>query len=240
MSPTRPKTTPRAEGAAPGPRDGRTRLCVATRTETPEARLIRLAVAPDGAVVPDLAAKLPGRGVWVGAERALVEKAVKRGLIARSAGRAVTLPPDLAGQIEALLAARCLAALGLARRAGALAVGFDSVRGLAREGELAYIIEAADGSDDGRAKVVKLARALGRTAPIAGFFTADELGAALGRSRVVHAALADGPHARGFVGDAERLAGFRAIRPSHWDDGGGDGGRGAAAGDDVREKNGSH
>src|SRR5476649_2223808 len=85
-----------------------------------EARLIRFAAGPDGVVVPDLARKLPGRGVWVAADRASVATAAKKGLFARAAKAKLTAPPDLPGQVEVLLKRRLLAGLGLARKAGDL------------------------------------------------------------------------------------------------------------------------
>ncbi len=44
----------------------------------PESRLVRFVADPDGQVVPDVAAKLPGRGLWVEATRAAVNIAVAR------------------------------------------------------------------------------------------------------------------------------------------------------------------
>lgn len=198
--------------------EGRERRCIVSRATEHEARLIRFAVAPDGVVTPDLAAKLPGRGAWVRADRDSLATAVRTNAFARSARRPVTAAPDLPDQVERLLEARCLAQLGLARRAGELAVGFDQVRGLARGRRPAYLIEAADGAADGRSKVIALVRAIHGEVPIAGCFTRDALGEALGRAPVAHAALDEGAAARRFAVDVERLAGFRPIRPSAWAD----------------------
>ncbi len=194
----------------------RERQCVVAREVMPQERLVRLAVAPDGTVVPDLAAKLPGRGVWIEARREAIETALKKGLIARSAGRAVSVPVDLADRIEALLAARCLAQLGLARRAGSIAVGFDQVRALLKSRRPAYMVEARDGAADGRLKLRQLARAAWGDLPLAGAFTANALGEALGRDAVTHLALEKGPAARRFAGEFARLSGFRPAFPAEW------------------------
>jgi predicted RNA-binding protein YlxR (DUF448 family) len=191
-------------------------MCAVAREVLPEARLVRFAVAPDGAVIPDLAAKLPGRGIWVEAKRASVATALKKGLFARSAGRQVAAPPDLAERIEAQLALRCLAQIGLAQRAGALAVGFDQVRALLKSRRPAYMIEACDGAADGRLKLRRLARAAWGDPPLAGAFTANALGEALGRGPVAHVAMEEGPAARRFAGEYLRLSGFRPAAPASW------------------------
>lgn len=203
---------------APGPRarKARERRCVVSRQVMPEERLVRLAIDPEGVAVPDAAARLPGRGVWVEARREAVDAAVRKGLIARSAGRSVTVSPDLSDRIEALLEARCLAQLGLAKRAGDLAVGFDQVHALLKRSKPAYMIEARDGAADGRGKLLRLARAAWGETPVAGAFHADALGDALGRGPTAHLALAEGPAARKFAHEFARLAGFRPATPPEW------------------------
>lgn len=195
----------------------RERRCAASGDVKPEAALIRIAIAPDGAAVPDLAADLPGRGVWVSADRASVEQAVKRDAFSRSAGEKVVAGPDLAGRIEALLAARALSLLGLARRSGELALGEAKVREAIRARRPAWLVEAADGAADGRGKVLALARAAWGEVPLAACFTAVELGAALGREATVHAALAPGGLAAKFGMELARLAGFRPLVPAGWE-----------------------
>ena len=113
-----------------------------------EARLIRFVAGPDGAVVPDLARKLPGRGMWVAADRASVETAAKKGLFARSAKAPMKASPDLAEQVSALLRARILNALGLARKAGDLTSGFEKVSSAISSGKAAWLVEASDGAAD--------------------------------------------------------------------------------------------
>jgi predicted RNA-binding protein YlxR (DUF448 family) len=213
------RATPEPEASGDersGRAEGRERMCVVAREVMPEERLVRFAVAPDDALTPDLAAKLPGRGVWVEARRQSVETALKKGLFARSAGRPVKIPADLANRIEALLEARCLAQIGLSRRAGALAVGFDQVRALLKSRRPAYMIEACDGAADGRVKLRRLARAAWGDAPLAGAFSANALGEALGRGPVAHLAMHEGPAARRFAGEFMRLSGFRPATPATW------------------------
>lgn len=163
-------------------------------------------MGPDGAIVPDVDARLPGRGLWLTPRRDIVERAVAKRLFARAARRPVTAPPGLADRIESLLARRCCEALGLARRAGLAVAGFDRVGEAARRGKAGLLLFALDGTPGARGKLATLARGL----PVAGVLTAAELGAVFGRERIVHAAIADGPLYRRLVLDLSRLAGLRA------------------------------
>ena len=173
--------------------------------------MLRLAIAPDSALVPDVAAKLPGRGIWISASRAAIETGLKKSAFQRSAGRPVSAPDDLADLFETLLAKRALDLLGLARRAGDLAVGFDASAAALNSGATVWRIEASDAARHGRAKLDRLA---GPDIPTAGCFTAEQLGAALGRSHVVHAVLSKGAQARSFGETMHKLSGFRALDPA--------------------------
>lgn len=208
--------------AGPPEGSGPNRRCIATGRVLPKERLIRFVVAPDGTVTPDLAGRLPGRGFSVAAERAALERAVAKGLLARAAqraaGRPVTVPDGLIEQVEALLVARCLELIGLARRAGQAVAGFEKVRGWLAEGRAAVLLEAADGAEGGRARLAAQAGGL----PVIAAFDAADLGAALGRDIAVHAALAPGGLATRLVAEAARLEGVHG----HGDGGRpGDGGR---------------
>jgi len=199
----------------------RERRCAATGICKPETALIRLAIAPDATLVPDLAAKLPGRGVWVSADRDSLAKAIKSGALSRSAKTKVVVPDGLAEQIEALLEDRALSLLGLARRAGMLAAGFDAAKLALKSGKPAWRVEASDASRDGRSKLDRLCQAAWGDVPVAGCFTATALGAATGRDSVVHATLVKGSQARAFTGVMGRLSGFRDIDPGRGEHEGG-------------------
>ena len=167
--------------------------------------LLRFVVGPDGAVVPDIEARLPGRGLWLTPRRDIVERAVAKRIFARAARRPVTELPELADRLEALLTRRCVDSLGLARRAGLAVAGFDRVGEAVRRGRAALLLFALDGADAGRRKL----GALGRDLPSAAVLTADELGAAFGRERIVHVAVSGGTLCRRLLLDLSRLAGFR-------------------------------
>src|ERR1700761_6558708 len=181
-----------------------------------EAALIRFVAGPDGAVTPDLARKLPGRGLWVAADRASVETAAKKGLFARAAKAKVSASSELADQVESLLQRRLLSALGLARKAGDLTSGFEKVAAALDAGKAAWLIEASDGAADGRRKLLGKTRKHAPPTPGLGGFSAEELGLALGAENVIHTAFLAGRAADRWAQDARRLSGFRPLLPESW------------------------
>lgn len=182
------------------------RRCIVTRQRRDRAELIRLVVDPDGCIVPDLAESLPGRGLWLTARREMVQTACDNGVLARMAVGSVTVPPALGDRIEELLAKRCVDTLGLARRAGQVASGFQAVREWVRGGRTALLLTAADSrGEDGRA-LRRGAAEIRWT----GVLTSAELGRALGRDMLVHVAVAPGRLADSLYRDSARLSGFRA------------------------------
>jgi hypothetical protein len=199
--------------AAPDPRERRD---IVTGEVMDEARLIRFVAGPDGVVVPDLARKLPGRGLWVAADRASVATAAKKGLFARAAKAQIKAPADLADQVERLLKSRLLSGLGLAKRAGDLTSGFEKVSSAISSGKAAWLIEASDGAADGRRKILTAAHKAPNNPKICGMFTSDELGLALGGENVIHTALLAGRGTDRWTLDVERLSGFRPLLPSSW------------------------
>ncbi len=180
---------------------------------TDEAKLIRFVPGPEGKVVPDLARKLPGRGIWVAATRDAVETAAKKGLFARAAKARLTAAADLADQVEALLHNRLLAGLGLARKAGDLTFGFEKVLAALGQGKAAWLIEASDGAEGGRRKLLAATRKAPSQPRLLVTFSSSELSLALGAPNVIHTAFLAGRGAERWTLDVERLAGFRPLFP---------------------------
>jgi predicted RNA-binding protein YlxR (DUF448 family)/ribosomal protein L30E len=178
-----------------------------------EARLIRFVGGPDGVVVPDLARKLPGRGLWVAADRASVETAARKSLFARAAKAKLGAPADLADQVERLLRARLLAGLGLARKAGDLTLGYEKVLAAVSSGKVAWLVEASDGAEEGRRKLMAAARRAPSQPRLLVLFDSAELGLALGAENVIHTAFLAGRGAERWALDVERLSGFRPLLP---------------------------
>jgi hypothetical protein len=171
---------------------------------------MRFVADPDGNVVPDAAAKLPGRGLWVEATKAAIDKAVEKKLFSRAAKAAVTATADLSARAEKALLARMVGDLGIARRSGSLLMGFDNVlRGLQSPKPPKVLIEAFDGSADGKRKLYAAAHRLELDCVVIQCLTSAELGLALGRENVIHAAVQPGGLAERLTFDAERLCGFR-------------------------------
>lgn len=172
--------------------EGSQRRCLATGDRLPPERMLRFVVDPEGRLVADFARRLPGRGLWLTAEAAIVRRAVAKNLFAKAARRAVVLPDDLPGQLARTARQRFLDQLGLARRAGALVSGYTAVREALGARRVRLLIEAADGAEEGRRKLQ--AAAGGAVATLGGFSAAD-LGQALGRDIAVHLAVTEEPWA---------------------------------------------
>ncbi len=181
------------------------RRCLATGEAQPRRGLIRFVVGPDDSVVPDIAEKLPGRGMWVSAERSALEKAVAKRLFSRGAKRQVAVPEALVAQVESLLLRRVIDRLALARKAGLAIAGYEKVKAMLAAGEARLLLQASDGSERGKMKL----RPPGGRGSYFDNLSQTELGLAFGREYVIHAALAAGGLAERFRDDAVRLSGVR-------------------------------
>lgn len=200
-------------------KDGPERSCVVTRTVKSPDDLIRFVVGPDGSLVPDLLRKLPGRGVWASLSAATVTEAIKRRAFERSLKTKVFVSPDLAAMIDGLMLKDAQQALSMANKAGLVQAGFAKVEAMIGSGRCAAVIAASDGADDGRRKIgqalrrAELAREEAglkpRKVPVVAIFAGEDLELALGKAHVIHAALAPGPAAEGFLSRWRRLVRYR-------------------------------
>jgi predicted RNA-binding protein YlxR (DUF448 family) len=193
---------------------GALRRCIVTRAERPPEELIRFVAGPDDVIIPDLARRLPGRGVWVTAELAAVESALKANAFSKSLKRGVMASPDLALTVEALILKRALQALSLANKAGLASSGFDMVDGLVSNGRAVVLLHGADAAVGGQNKLDRKFKAVqrdkGKPAPIVDWLTIEQLSLAMGRSNVVHAGLRNGGATMRFLNEAERLRRYRS------------------------------
>jgi uncharacterized protein len=175
------------------------RTCILTREAAPRAALIRLALGPDGAVAPDVRARAPGRGAWIGVDRSTLEAAQAKGRLKAALSRAfktgaVTVPNDLPERIEAALRQAALDRLGLEAKSGNLVAGGEKIETAARRGQVHLLIHAADAGADGNSKLDQALRVGSDGEQRQGLvFPADRtiLSLALGRQNVVHAAILD-------------------------------------------------
>ena len=188
-------------------RDVSERRCIATGEVQPKRGLIRFGISPDGRIVPDILEKLPGRGIWVAAERAALETAVKKGLFARGAKQQVSVSDTLVDDVEALLAKRLIDGISMARKAGKAVAGFEKVKDWLGREEARILFQATDGSERGKSKLFPP----GGKGSFFEVLTASELGLSFGRERVIHAALGFGGLTERIREDAIRLSGVRKL-----------------------------
>ena len=167
---------------------GPQRTCVACREHDAPDAMVRLVRHPvTGAIVPDLAGKLPGRGAWVHPRAACVADLVKR---RGKLGRALQGPVDASTLPDVLREALVRAAsdgISMAAASGSLLGGHDRlVQGL-HSGAIRMVIVASDVSPRTLASLERAAteavegtdepRAIFVTLPL----TRDELGQRTGR-----------------------------------------------------------
>jgi uncharacterized protein len=158
-------------------------------------------------VVPDLLNRLPGRGIYVSADRAAIDKAAKKGLFTRAAKTSVKVPEGLADMVEAGLARRVTDLISMARKAGDAVTGYEKVKDWLTKGQARVLIQASDGSERGKSKL----HAPDGAGGFIGCLTAQELGLSFGREHAIHAALAAGGLTKRVVEEAARLAGLRVL-----------------------------
>jgi predicted RNA-binding protein YlxR (DUF448 family) len=192
-------------GGQPGDRaDGPERKCIATGELRPKAALVRFVIGPEGDVVPDVAGKLPGRGIYVIPDRAALTRAATKGLFARAAKQAVRVPDDLAALVEGLIARRVVDLISLARKGGGAVAGYEKVKDRLARGDVRALLQASDGSERGKSGL-----STPEGATYIGWLTADELGQAFSRQTTIHAVLGYGGLAQRVVEEAARLKGLR-------------------------------
>jgi predicted RNA-binding protein YlxR (DUF448 family) len=182
---------------------GPQRRCIVTREQGAREAMLRFVLDPNRRVVPDLAARLPGRGMWLSARADVLEAARAKKVFARAARGPVTLPDDLIASVQAGLARRVTDHLGLARRAGQAVAGFAKAREWLEAGRAGLVVQASDGSEDERRRLMSGARDVTVAWPMTG----AELGAIFGREQAVHVALLKGRLAETLANEIGRLAG---------------------------------
>jgi len=183
-------------------------MCIVTRTVKDDAELIRFVRSPDGVAVPDLARKLPGRGVWVSLDRGILAEAVKKKLFSRGFSAETTIPPDLPDMVSNQLRQQVLSLLSLAKKAGEAVAGFMKVEEMLGRGRAKMLFHGTDAALDGCRKLDRLAAPeVERVA----LFERRELDLAFGRPNVVHAAVAKGGLAEKLSAAVRRIVMFEGL-----------------------------
>jgi predicted RNA-binding protein YlxR (DUF448 family) len=214
------------------------RTCILSRRTAPREELIRLALGPDGHVAPDIRARAPGRGAWIGVGRKALDEANAKGKLKGALARAfktgeIDVPADLGERIEGALKAHALDRLGLEARSGTLVTGGERIETAARQGKVRLLIHAADAGDDGNRRLDQAWRVGGGDSQGVVFPEGRTiLSMALGRENVVHVALTDAAAARRVTHAIDRWQAF--IDPDAGLDGGHSAGPGAA--DEIEDE----
>jgi predicted RNA-binding protein YlxR (DUF448 family) len=193
------------------------RMCIVTRekSERNSDDFIRFVAAPDGTVMADLKRDLPGRGCWVKAEKAIVEKAVTKKLFARALKREVIVPPSLADDLDKLLAQQLAGMMNLSRKAGQFITGSSKVDTAIRSGQAIAVFHASDAAADGVRKIDQARKAwhlgMETEAEIPSFrlFKMAEMEVLMGQNAFIHAAALAGQAAEGVVRRANLLEWYR-------------------------------
>lgn len=181
------------------------RKCIVSGESQPKAGLVRFCIGPDNMVVPDILGRLPGRGIYVAADRAAITKAATKGLFSRAARQPVKVPDGLADLVESLLARRVVDLISMCRKANAAVMGYEKVKDWLGSGKARVLVQASDGSERGKTKL----RPPEGEGGFIGLLTAGEMGLAFGRERAIHAALGAGGLTHRVVEEAARLSGLR-------------------------------
>jgi ribosomal protein L7Ae-like RNA K-turn-binding protein len=167
-------------------------------------------VGPNKVIVPDIVGRLPGKGFWLKSSKNVIFDACKKNAFARHARTSVTIPEDLIGLVESLLRKHCLEIFGLAKRAGQMVGGYEKVRSILLVETVGVLFMASDTAKDGKHKISGLATG----APVVSCFSGGELGAAIGRERLVHAVIRPGGFTQKLLSETSRLLGFCDNTPS--------------------------
>jgi predicted RNA-binding protein YlxR (DUF448 family) len=184
---------------------GPLRRCIVTRLQFPRDRMIRFVIGPDNTLIPDLSARLPGRGIWLSARGDVLETARTKGAFSKAARSKVALPADLPSLLHAGLTRRIGELVGLTRRAGQAVCGFQKAQEWLRAGRCGLVLQACDGSEEERARLLSGHSEMLVLTPL----PAAALGVIFGRDHVVHVAVSRGRLAKAIEIETERLLGLR-------------------------------
>ena len=189
------------------------RTCILTRKSGEAQELIRFVAGPDGHLVPDIKANLPGRGAWISASRSVLEDAIRRKAFTRSLKTDIIVDQGLVELVDRLLVKAALGRLALARKAGAVVTGATRVEQAIRSGEACLVLHSKEAAFDGKRKIEQAIYSVKRPdkpdIPVVTLFNSDEMGVAFGDNPVIHAALLNLKLAQGFIKTVQKLVAYR-------------------------------
>ncbi|WP_375623035.1 MULTISPECIES: RNA-binding protein [unclassified Bartonella] len=189
------------------------RTCIVTRKNASAQTLIRFVIGPNNQIVPDLKANLPGRGVWISAHHAVIEKAIEQKAFHRNFKTDVEVAPNLVHVVDTLLLKAALSSLSMARKAGAIVMGATKVDAAIRSGKVILVLHAKETTENGKQKIAQAIHSIqqqtNQTIKTISLFTSDEMRVAFGSNPVMHAALLDTKAAEGFLKATCKLISYR-------------------------------
>ena len=144
--------------------------------------------ASDGVLVVDVAGKL-ARTATIKPSDIFVCAPTHEAVMALASTHAHPDPHDFASQVARQLRRHALSALGLAHKAGGMAIGYSKAEATLQNGKAVLLFNAHDGASGGR---TKLAGKIDNAAHLIDIFSTMELSMALGRHNVHHACLVHG------------------------------------------------
>ena len=182
------------------------RKCIATGQVLSKGELVRFVVGPKNVLYPDTENKLPGRGIWVKADRSAIAKAEREKLFSQAAKQSATCAENIAEQVENLITNRIINLIGLSRKSGKCICGYEKVKDWLKKDMVKVLIQSSDGSDREKSRLKTP-----ENGSFIGWLNSKELGKAFGRENITHCALASGGLTQRIVEDAQRLRGLRIV-----------------------------
>ena len=183
------------------------RKCIATGQVLSKSQLVRFVLGPNSVIYPDTENKLPGRGIWVKADRSAIMQAQKGQLFSQAAKQSTECLENLAEQVENLVAYRIIKLISLSRKSGQCICGYEKVKDWLKKDIAKVLIQSTDGSNREKSKLRTPANG-----KFIGWLSSKELGKAFGRENITHCALASGGLTQRIVEDAQRLKGLRIVK----------------------------
>ncbi len=183
------------------------RKCIATGQVLSKSQLVRFVLGPNSVIYPDTENKLPGRGIWVKADRSAIMQAQKGQLFSRAAKQSAECLENLAEQVENLVANRIIKLIGLSRKSGQCVCGYEKVKDWLKKDIAKVLIQSSDGSNREKSRLRTPA-----DGQFIGWLSSKELGKVFGRENITHCALASGGLTQRIVEDAQRLKGLRIVK----------------------------
>ena len=183
------------------------RKCIATGQVLSKGELVRFVVGPNNILYPDPENKLPGRGIWVKADRSAIAKAEREKLFSQASKQSANCIENLPEQVEKLITNCITNLIGLSRKSGQCVGGYEKVKDWLKKDMVKVLIQSSDGSNREKSRLKTP-----EDGSFIGWLTSKELGKAFGRENITHCALASGGLTQRIVEDAQRLRGLRVVK----------------------------